>query len=890
MQAPSFVSLSCSLDLGCSSSVGKIWLAEQPKLKQFKQTPIMTHGHGNRYLLRPHSVKVSKRNPLDLLGLLLMVLPLALVLLLPVYVRAYQVAGQQESEGKPTYLLEPPPASREQFAYGPAVDLVGLNRRRFEHDHEHQSASDEEQLRRGQFIESNLAALPDRLLASLPEEVSHQVLETLATEPALIMGYESAGGPADSLLASAVQDPEVTSIERLSKACLTVHASSSRPEELNVTFHLYTRKNPQVPFLIDAQHTRHQLLQTSPFDPRKPIKWITHGFHTNVDKSEWMVDAKNKILAFEDANVILTDWRRGASPALAFYPKAAANAHVVAKLIVKILRRFQPELDLGRVHLIGHSLGAHIMGFVGSAFTEEYLHSQQQVLMRLATGASDRTTELPVREVAEYLAQRQQRAQMNAKLIGRISACDPALPCFGPSSSAPNSRQRVPKYGDSARVRTAIAATDWTPTMWTHLRPDSAVQVEVMHSNPGVMGYAEPLGDFDFYPNGNDRQPGCGDAAAVEQHMKTTVEKRSGLGNFMGAIWSRVPSFRSRPASPCRSTMRNQNGKASESKPKAGWSNTLDRFIKPLKDFLQSYTCSHHRSVELLVEAMYDELPFRRHRLARSRSSNSTLAAPGSEICQMVGYKCSDYTSFKRGFCFNCAQDSEDCRAFARMSALPAPSATKAHQPISRRSATEAGELVGGDKFTKRAIEHYLREVGSNSERSNKTDAPYKRVLPTYNQYDQLYLAPKRNTYFFDTAPSSEFCLHHYHLLIKYRWFRLRESMVTESFRLIGSLAQLDVVEPLSFHRHSFQTYTLLLTEINFLGPIKSLVLLSDSLRPPLIEYIEVSYLSNLDPRIRAENSARLCRSAPVRISRATRLPPISPEQAGMSVFVHCPV
>ena len=33
--------------------------------------------------------------------------------------------------------------------------------------------------------------------------------------------------------------------------------------------------------------------------------------------------------------------------------------------------------------------------------------------------------------------------------------------------------------------------------MWTHLRPDSAALVEVMHSNPGVMGYSEPLGDYD---------------------------------------------------------------------------------------------------------------------------------------------------------------------------------------------------------------------------------------------------------------------------------------------------------------------------------------------------------------------------------------------------------
>lgn len=807
---------------------------------------------------------------------------LLLIRRLPVDAANHQAAParfEQQPPLKPTYLLEPPAASREHLLYGPAVDLVGLNRRRFEHDHEHQSASDEEQLRRGQFIESNLAIIPDQLLARLPEEVTNQVLETLATEPALIMGYENAGGPADSLLASAVQDPETTSIERLTKACLTVHASSARPEELNVTFHLYTRKNSQVAFLLDSQLSRQQLLHGSPFDARKPIKWITHGFHTNVDKSEWMLEAKDKILAFEDANVILTDWRRGASPALAFYPKAAANAHVVAKLIVKILRRIQADIDMSRVHLIGHSLGAHIMGFVGSAFTEEYLHSQQQLLNRLTNAASLKSRkEMTVKEVAEYLAQQQQRAQLSSKLIGRISACDPALPCFGPSSSAPNSRQRVPKLGEPARVQ--MAAADWTPTMWTHLRPDSAIQVEVLHSNPGVMGYAEPLGDFDFYPNGNDRQPGCGDAAAIEQHMKA-VSKRSQLGDFMGAIWSRMPSLtgQSWQTRYAGNTMR-QKGTyaaiAAEPKPpKTGWSATLDRFIKPLKDFLQSYTCSHHRSVDLMVETMYSEFPFSRPKLVRAKAPDKAL---GADTCQMVGYRCADYKSFKRGFCFSCAQDSEDCRVFARMSSLPVPSATKSQQPIFRRSMTETNntEPPTKSKFVRRAIELYFGQSRDDNEPAYATREVQKRVLPTFNQYDQLYLAPRRNTYFFDTAPTSEFCLHHYHLLIKYRWFRLREHMVTESFTLTGRLAQLDVLEPLAFHRHSFQTYTLLLTEPNFLGPVESLVLLGDSLHPTQIEYIEVSYLSNLDPRIRAQNSAKLCQSNP----RETRADPGS--------FVRC--
>lgn len=786
----------------------------------------MTHLDG-AHLLRERAV------PTKLLLLLLLLQSVAIT------VATASADPPSRHPQQPGYQLEPPASGREQFVFGPGLDLVALNRRRFELEHEHASASDASQLRRAELIESNLAALPDQLLASLPEDVSRQVLETLATDPALIMGHRDAGGPADSLLASAVKDPEAASIERLTKSCLTVHASSARPEELNVTFHLYTRKNPEAPYIFQPQVSRLQLLQGSPFDPRRPIKWITHGFHTNVDKSEWMLEAKSKILAYEDANVFLTDWRRGASPALAFYPKAAVNAHVVAKLIVKILRRLQADIELHKVHLIGHSLGAHIMGFVGSAFTEDYLSQQQQVLMQIA---AELGPHMSAKAAAEHLTRRQQRAP--DQLIGRISACDPALPCFGPSSSAPNSQQRVPRQGEPA------STPDWTPTLWTHLRPDSAVQVEVMHSNPGVMGYAEPLGDYDFYPNGNDRQPGCGDTDQMSSQLARRPKRQ--LGAMLGSVWSRLSPTVPQPdqAAPRQS----------------GWSDTLNRFIKPIRDFLQSYTCSHHRSVDLMVESMYCEL--------RPREQLD------ADSCHIIGYRCSDYKSFKRGFCYACQTD-DDCRAFAKTSFLPVPTRGR----LARRSSD--GSLKDGarvDKFVGRALELFASDQ-LNGTQSNRT----KRILPTFNQYEQLYLGPHKNMYFFDTGPAKDFCLYHYHLLIKYRWFKLRESVASESFRLVGSLADLAALEPLAFHRHSQSSYTTLLTERHYLGPIQSLVLLSDSLRPTLIDYIEVTYMSNLDARVRARNSARLCRSPSIgaRSTRGASPTPLA-SQLGVNVFVPC--
>lgn len=38
---------------------------------------------------------------------------------------------------------------------------------------------------------------------------------------------------------------------------------------------------------------------------------------------------------------------------------------------------------------------------------------------------------------------------------------------------------------------------------------DSAKYVEIIHTNGGLLGFLEAIGDADFYPNGGEAQPGC---------------------------------------------------------------------------------------------------------------------------------------------------------------------------------------------------------------------------------------------------------------------------------------------------------------------------------------------------------------------------------------------
>jgi pancreatic triacylglycerol lipase len=59
----------------------------------------------------------------------------------------------------------------------------------------------------------------------------------------------------------------------------------------------------------------------------------------------------------------------------------------------------------------------------------------------------------------------------------------------------------------------SIAALDPAGPLWSYdrekLAASDAQYVEVMHTNTGLAGYTDPLGDADFYPNGGNSMPGC---------------------------------------------------------------------------------------------------------------------------------------------------------------------------------------------------------------------------------------------------------------------------------------------------------------------------------------------------------------------------------------------
>lgn len=100
------------------------------------------------------------------------------------------------------------------------------------------------------------------------------------------------------------------------------------------------------------------------FNASNQLKIVTHGWLSS-QSTEWLQKMKSSFLKKDDLNVILVDWSELAENPV--YPWSAFATRYVGKRIAKLLAAVQRTYQLGgdSVHLIGHSLGAQVMGYAG---------------------------------------------------------------------------------------------------------------------------------------------------------------------------------------------------------------------------------------------------------------------------------------------------------------------------------------------------------------------------------------------------------------------------------------------------------------------------------------------------------------------------------------------
>lgn len=191
--------------------------------------------------------------------------------------------------------------------------------------------------------------------------------------------------------------------------------------------------------------TNETTLLESQFNSSLPVKVIIHGFGSG-GRRPWVTDMVSKLLDYEDVNVIVVDWEKGAT--LPNYVQAAGNTRLVGHRIACLIRLISAKYGLSgnSYHLIGFSLGAHVAGFAG---------------MEIRNSTNE-----------------------DSLWIDRITGLDPASPLF---------------EGYEANDRLDPSDAQFVDVI--HSNGDGVLR--------GGFGSLQPMGHVDFYPNGGRVQVGC---------------------------------------------------------------------------------------------------------------------------------------------------------------------------------------------------------------------------------------------------------------------------------------------------------------------------------------------------------------------------------------------
>jgi hypothetical protein len=135
-------------------------------------------------------------------------------------------------------------------------------------------------------------------------------------------------------------------------------------DERDVRFYLYTKNNPNNPQELWIDNL--DALRNSHFDSTAPVKIVSHGFSSSSVGGSAGAVKSAYVSALSKVNVICVDW---APLAVApWYDRAAANTRMVGTKTARFLEFLVDNraTTVAQLHLIGHSLGAHVLGFTGA--------------------------------------------------------------------------------------------------------------------------------------------------------------------------------------------------------------------------------------------------------------------------------------------------------------------------------------------------------------------------------------------------------------------------------------------------------------------------------------------------------------------------------------------
>ncbi|XP_011185242.1 vitellogenin-1 [Zeugodacus cucurbitae] len=236
----------------------------------------------------------------------------------------------------------------------------------------------------------------------------------------LVMGYpfEAVSSAINMICSSALASKTIRSLVK--------------PDLSKIKFQLRTTCKKYSYTLMNA----YKILHSPEFDPKKKVVILVTGWTTTVDDTD-TIDALAKAYNCRgDVNFVAVDVGNYVDT---FYTWAAMNTIEIGKSLAEGIYLLTQVVPLKNIHLIGHSLGAHIVGTAGRYYKRK-------------TG----------------------------KLVPRITGLDPAKPCFNLGHELSGLHRGDAKF------------------------------IDVIHTNAGVLGKREAMGDADFYPGGLHPLPkGC---------------------------------------------------------------------------------------------------------------------------------------------------------------------------------------------------------------------------------------------------------------------------------------------------------------------------------------------------------------------------------------------
>ncbi|XP_050441948.1 lipase member H-like isoform X2 [Adelges cooleyi] len=159
---------------------------------------------------------------------------------------------------------------------------------------------------------------------------------------------------------NAIEETANEDLDRILPTSIIVNNTSLKFSYWN---HLLGNEHPIV-FTIDQEK---DLLNY--WIPGQGLKVVTHGWLATSENSTGVFTVKTAYVSATEFNVISMDWSAIGDNYI--YPIPALMTRRVGSVMARMLENLVrlAALDPGDIHLIGHSLGAHVSGACGAAFT-----------------------------------------------------------------------------------------------------------------------------------------------------------------------------------------------------------------------------------------------------------------------------------------------------------------------------------------------------------------------------------------------------------------------------------------------------------------------------------------------------------------------------------------